>query len=55
MTESATGHVVPADDRLWYDEIIEETDDWFVVAVTTPDGRRVEYRIMATPLATATG
>ena len=52
MTEAAKADVLAADD-LWYDEIVEETDDWVVVRVTTPDGRRVEYRIMTTPLPEA--
>lgn len=55
VTEAAGGDVVQTGDELWYDEILEETDDWFVVRVRTPDGRDVEYRIMTTPLVEAAG
>ena len=56
MTEKASGDAGrPRHDDIWYDELVEETDDWFVVRVKTPDGRQVEYHIMTTPLAEATG
>ncbi len=55
MAEAVGSNVAPRDDELWYDEIVEESDDWVVVRVTTPGGRPVEYRIMTTPLAEAAG
>lgn len=45
--EGATAH---PDDELWYDEVLERTDDWVTVRVTTSEGRKIIYRIMVTPL-----
>lgn len=34
-----------AGDELWYDEIIDRSDGWATVLVTTSDGRKIKYRI----------
>ncbi len=45
-TDSAAVNPPTMDEDLWFDEVVERSDDWMVVSVTTPRGKRVLYRIM---------